>query len=63
MSIPKFDFKELPIAYFNENVASKELRKQLIKNQVKVQECQIAPLEDVFFSNENIDLKIGRAHV
>ena len=52
----KFDFNELPIAYFNDNINSNELRNQLIKNQVRISECEQGKLEDIFFSNENIDI-------
>ena len=51
----KFDFNELPIAYFNDNVNSDALRNQLIKNEVRISECNQGKLEDIFFSDENID--------
>ena len=56
MSNKKFDFHQLPIAYFNDNTNSNELRNQLIKNQVKISECGQGKLEDIFFSDENIDV-------
>jgi hypothetical protein len=52
----KFDLNEFPVAYFCDNKKSNELRKDLIKNQVRVSEYDISPLEDAFFSDENIDL-------
>ena len=52
----KFDFNELPSAYFNDNINSNELRNQLIKNQVRISECEQGKLEDIFFSNENIEI-------
>ena len=51
-----FDFQKLPIAYFNDNINSNELRNQLIKNQVRISECNQGKLEDIFFSNENIEI-------
>lgn len=51
-----FDFHKLPIAYFNDNINSNELRNQLIKNQVRISECSQGKLEDIFFSNENIEI-------
>jgi hypothetical protein len=55
MTHNKFNITQLPIAYFNDNVNSNELRNQLIKNQVRISECGQCKLEDIFFSNENID--------
>jgi len=55
MTHNKFNITQLPIAYFNDNVNSNELRNQLIKNQVRISECGQGKLEDIFFSNENID--------
>jgi uncharacterized protein YukJ len=52
----KFDFKEMPVAFFADNVKANELRNQLIKNQVRISECEQGILEDVFFSEDNIDL-------
>ena len=54
--IPSFDFEEIPVAYFSDNIKSKLLRKQLIKNQLKISECNVGELEQIFFSKENIDL-------
>ena len=55
MTHNKFNITQLPIAYFNDNVNSNELRNQLIKNQVRISECGQGKLEDIFFSNENIE--------
>lgn len=52
----KFDVNEFPIAYMCDNKKSNELRRDLIKNQVKVSEYDISPLEDAFFSDDNISL-------
>jgi len=38
------------------NPNSAALRKQLIKNIIRTTECNITQLEDLFFSEENIDL-------
>jgi hypothetical protein len=53
---PKFDFKELPTAFFCDNPKANNLRNQLIKNQVRISSDAQADLEEVFFSDENIDL-------
>ena len=55
-SIPSFNFEEMPVAYFSDNVRGKLLRKQLIKNELKISECNIGDLENTFFSKDNIDL-------
>ena len=52
----KFDFKEMPVAFFADNAKANDLRNQLIKNQVRISECEQGMLEDVFFSDDNIDL-------
>ncbi len=52
----KFDFSDMPIAYFNDNVQANELRKQVIKNQVRLTECDQGDLSTSFFSDENFDL-------
>ena len=54
--IPSFDFEEFPVGYFSDNIKGKLLRKQLIKNQLKISECNVGDLEKTFFSKENIDL-------
>ena len=53
---PKFGFNELPTAYFCDNVKSNALRNELIKNQVRISECEQGDLEEYFFSDENISL-------
>lgn len=50
----KFDYNELPSAYLSANPNADELRKQLIINQVG--SCSDGNLENVFFSNDNIDI-------
>ena len=52
----KFDFSDMPIAYFNDNVQANELRNQVIKNQVRISECEQGDLPNTFFSDENIAL-------
>lgn len=54
--IPKFNLEQFPVGYFAENERGRELRKQLIKNEIKVNECDLGALEKAFFSKENIDL-------
>ena len=54
--IPSFNFEEMPVAYFSDNVRSDGLRKELIKNELKISECNIGDLENTFFSKDNIDL-------
>jgi len=52
----KFNMQEMPTAFFWNNTTSTELRNELIKNQVRISECEQGDLETYFFSNENIDL-------
>ena len=52
----KFNFDQMPIAYFCDNKKSNQLRTDLIKNQVRISECQQGDLENTFFSDENIQL-------
>jgi hypothetical protein len=52
----KFDFHEMPQAFFCDNNNANNLRKQLIKNQVRISECKQGNLENIFFSNDNMDL-------
>ena len=52
----KFDFSEFPAAYMCDNIKSNQLRTDLIKNQVKISECEQGYLENVFFSEQNMDL-------
>ena len=53
---PNFNIKQLPIAYFNENQNSEELRNQYIKNTIRISEDEISDLAKYFFSDANIDL-------
>ena len=52
----QFDFKEMPVAYFNDNIKANNLRSELIKNVVLISDCEQSKLEDNFFSDENIEL-------
>jgi len=52
----KFDLHDLPIAYFNDNNQANKLRREIIKNQVRINECEQGDLENTFFSDENIAL-------
>lgn len=51
-----YNISELPSAYFCDNKKANNLRNQLIKNQVRINECEQGDLETTFFSDENIDL-------
>jgi len=51
-----FDYHALPNAYLCDNIQSNEMRKQFIKNQTRTTECDTGLLENVFFSDDNIDL-------
>jgi hypothetical protein len=53
---PNFDIKQLPIAYFNENKSSEELRDQFIKNTIRQSEECISDLAKYFFGDCNIEL-------
>ena len=53
---PKFNIKELPIAYFSERKDSELLNRQFIKNTTKQAEEELTELSVLFFSDENIDL-------
>ena len=52
----KFDFQDMPVAFFNDNVQANALRTQVIKNQVRISECEQSDLPTTFFSEENMDL-------
>lgn len=52
----KFDFQDMPIAFFNDNVQANALRTQVIKNQVRISECEQGDLPNTFFSTENMEL-------
>jgi len=52
----KFEINELPSAYFCDNEKANDLRKDLIKNYVRISENHQNELETYFFSDKNIDL-------
>ena len=52
----KFTMAEMPTAFFWNNQNSDELRNELIKNQVRISECEQGDLEKNFFSNDNVEL-------
>lgn len=52
----KFEINELPSAYFCDNEKSNDLRKEMIKNQVRISEENQTELESIFFCDKNIDL-------
>ena len=52
----KFDFYNMPSAYLCDNKKANELRSQLIKKQIMISECNQGNLENIFFSDENINL-------
>lgn len=54
--MPAFNFEEMPAAYFSDNARGLALRKQLVKNELKLSECNVGELEKTFFSKENIEL-------
>ena len=56
MTNKKFDFHDLPVAFFSDNIKANEMRNQVIKNQVRISECEQGDLENTFFSDENIEL-------
>jgi hypothetical protein len=50
-----FNFDELPAAFFKDNPNSKELRSQLVKRSINITESGQDELENIFFSDENIN--------
>ena len=52
----KFNFAEMPSAFFCDNNKATSMRNELIKNQVRITECEQGDLEDTFFSSNNIKL-------
>jgi len=56
MSNKIFNLHELPSAYFSDNNRSEILRKKLIKNMVNISTCNQSNLENIFFSDQNIDI-------
>lgn len=53
---PKYGLHELPAAYFCDNMKASAMRNEMIKNQVRINECEQGNLETTFFSDENIEL-------
>jgi len=53
---PKYGLHELPAAYFCDNSKANAMRNEMIKNQVRITECDQGALETTFFSDDNIDL-------
>lgn len=52
----EFDYHSLPSAYLCDNAKSNALREQFVKNTVRTIECNTGLLENVFFSDENMDM-------
>lgn len=51
------NFTKLPQMFFSDNhPKSEDFRKQLVKNYTKISECNNTNLENIFFSDNNIDL-------
>lgn len=55
-TLPKFDFQQFPVGYFADNKRGKALRKQLIVNQVRLNEDLLGNVEQTFFSEDNVAL-------
>ena len=53
---PDLRLVNIPNALFSENPNANAVRNQLIKNQVRISECEQGELETIFFSDENIVL-------
>ena len=53
---PRFTLIDVPSAFFCDNPKANAARNELIKNQVRINECDQGSLEDTFFSDENISL-------
>jgi uncharacterized protein YukJ len=53
---PRFSLIDIPTAFFCDNPKANATRNEMIKNQVRVSECEQGDLEEVFFSDENISL-------
>ncbi len=51
-----FTLQDMPTAFFCDNKRSTGLRNEMIKNQVRINECEQGLLENTFFSDENMDL-------
>uniref|UniRef100_A0A6C0D7V4 Minor capsid protein P8 central region domain-containing protein n=1 Tax=viral metagenome TaxID=1070528 RepID=A0A6C0D7V4_9ZZZZ len=51
------EINKLPIGFFQDyNPNVKDVRNQLVKNIIKVNQNELSNLEDIFFSDDNIDL-------
>jgi hypothetical protein len=46
----------LSALFLCDNPKAKSIRNEMIKNQIRISECEQGKLEDTFFSNENINL-------
>ena len=46
----------LTALFLCDNPKAKNIRNQMIKNQIRISECEQGALEDTFFSDENINL-------
>ena len=53
---PRFTLIDVPNAFFCDNPKANATRNEMIKNQVRISECEQGALEDLFFSDENISL-------
>jgi hypothetical protein len=53
---PRFSLIDVPNAFFCDNPKANAARNEMIKNQVRISECEQGDLEDLFFSDENISL-------
>ncbi len=53
---PRFSLVDVPSAFFCDNPRANAARNEMIKNQVRVSECEQGVLEETFFSDENISL-------
>lgn len=53
---PRFTLVDVPNAFFCDNPKSNATRNEMIKNQVRISECEQGDLEEIFFSDENISL-------
>jgi hypothetical protein len=53
---PRFTLIDVPSAFFCDNPKANASRNELIKNQIRINECEQGDLENTFFSDENISL-------
>lgn len=47
---------DLPALFLCDHPKAKNIRNEMIKNQIRISECEQNVLEDTFFSDENMDL-------